>query len=93
MVIFHTEMYPMFVFFCDLFVDKMSGIFLCAGVEDFFQDSLSNTHTYYHKKLSLLILAHTRLHTAIRQVTFLDPNFLLTKYRAFHTVLHDYKHL
>jgi len=86
MVTFPTEMYSVCVFFCDLFVDKMSGIFSCAGVEDFFfQDSLSqththtHTHTHYHKKLSLLILAHTGLHTAIRPVAFLDPNSLLTK--------------
>ena len=49
MVIFHTEMYPMFVFFCDLFVDKMSGIFLCAGVEIFFKTHLT-THTHITTK-------------------------------------------
>lgn len=52
------------------------------GLKIFFKTCLAtNTHTltHYHKKLSLLILAHTGLHTAIRQVAFLDPNFLLTK--------------
>jgi len=80
MVTFPTEMYSVFVFFCDLFVDKMSGIFSCAGVEDIFARlTCQHTHTYCYKKLSLLIVAHTGLNTAIRQVAFLDPNFLLTK--------------
>jgi hypothetical protein len=41
MVTFPTEMYSVFVFFCDLFVDKISGIFSYAGVEDFFARLLS----------------------------------------------------
>jgi len=83
MVTFPSEMYSVFVFFCDLFVDKMSGIFSCAEVEDFFFSRLTwqhvHTYTHYHKKLSLLILVHNGLHTAIRQMAFLDPNFLLIK--------------
>jgi len=51
MVTFPTEMYSVCVFFCDLFVDKMSGIFSCAGVEDFFffKTHLAKcTHTHTH---------------------------------------------
>jgi len=44
-----TEMYPVFVFFCDFFVDNMSGIFFYAGVEDFLKTHLAkHTHTHTH---------------------------------------------